>query len=578
MSAQSREPDLVNMSDIARRAGVSRQAVKQWFDADGTFPAPVTTTKRQTMFDREAVDAWLRDVKGRAPIDTNHDQSGLEDIEARLWAMADKLRGHMDAAEYKHVVLGLIFLKYVSDAFEERRAQLLANKPRFAEDRTFYEAENVFYVPEGARWSELQATAKQPGLGKRIDEAMIAIERENETLRGVLPKDYARPSLDASRLGGVVDLISGIGLGSQADRSRDVLGRVYEYFLSRFARAEGKLGGEFYTPRPVVRLLVEMLEPYKGRVYDPCCGVGGMFVQSEEFVQAHQGRISDLSIFGQESNHTTWKLARMNLAIRGFDGNLGPHSADTFRSDLHQQLKAEYIIANPPFNISDWGGDQLAEDVRWKYGVPRAANANYAWIQHFIHHLHPTRGTAGFVLANGAMSSTTGTDGEIRRRIVEADLVDCMIALPGQLFYTTQIPVSLWFLTTSKKQRQHRDRRGETLFIDARAMGEMKTRVLRELTDDDIARIAGTYHAWRTGNGEYTDEPGFCRSVAIEEIASHDFVLTPGRYVGSEAVEQDDEPIDQKLERLERELVEHFDRSHELEQKIRANFRRLERA
>jgi type I restriction enzyme M protein len=370
-------------------------------------------------------------------------------------------------------------------------------------------------------------------------------------------------------------LISGIGLGSQADRSRDVLGRVYEYFLGRFAAAEGRNAGEFYTPRSVVRVLVEMLEPYKGRIYDPCCGVGGMFVQSEEFVRAHAGRINDLSIIGQESNHTTWKLAKMNLAIRGFDGDLGPHNDDTFRNDLHKQLKAEYIIANPPFNISDWGGEQLQEDVRWKFGAPRPNNANYAWIQHFIHHLHPSRGTAGFVLANGAMSSSTGTDGAIRQAIVDKDYVDCMVALPPQLFYTTQIPVCLWFLTTSKRQKGHRARRGETLFIDARGMGEMKTRVLRELTEEEIARIAGTYHAWRNADGDYEDLAGFCRSVTTEEIGTHDYVLTPGRYVGSEAAEVDDEPFADKLERLQAQLFEQFDRSRELEQQIRDNFTRL---
>lgn len=571
--------DLINMSQIAKRAGVSRQAVKQWFDAGGSFPAPVRTDKRQTLFDRDAVDAWLREVKEIDPVEPAADASGIDDIESKLWAMADKLRGHMDAAEYKHVVLGLIFLKYISDRFEERHAYLAEHKPKFVDDRSFYDAEHVFYVPDGARWEQLQASAKQPGIGKRIDDAMIAIERENESLRGVLPKEYARPALDASRLGGVIDLISSIGLGSEADRSKDVLGRVYEYFLSRFASAEGKLGGEFYTPQPVVRLLVEMLEPYKGRVYDPCCGAGGMFVQSEKFALAHQGRINDLSIFGQESNHTTWKLAKMNLAIRGFDGDLGPHNDDTFRNDLHKQLKAEYIIANPPFNISDWGGDLVQDDVRWKFGAPRANNANYAWIQHFIHHLHPSRGTAGFVLANGAMSSTTGSDGDIRRKIVEADLVDCMIALPGQLFYTTQIPVCLWFLTTSKRQKQHRDRRAETLFIDARGMGEMQTRTLRVLTDEEITRIAGTYHAWRGSSDDaYEDVPGFCRSADIDEIAKHDFVLTPGRYVGSEAVKEDSEPFEEKLARLEAELVEQFDRSRALEDQIRANFRRIERA
>ena len=414
-------------------------------------------------------------------------------FEATLWQAADKLRNNLDAAEYKHVVLGLIFLKYVSDAFEERRAQLLteAEQGADAEDPDEYRAENIFWVPKEARWSQLQAQAKQPIIGKLVDDAMVAIERDNPSLKGVLPKEYARPGLDKQRLGELIDLVGSIGLGDRENRSKDILGRVYEYFLSEFASAEGKKGGQFYTPRSVVKLLVEMLAPYRGRVFDPCCGSGGMFIQSEKFVEAHGGKLGDISIFGQESNPTTWRLAKMNLAIRGIDANLGAENADSFHRDQHKDLKADYVLANPPFNDSDWGGDRLREDVRWKFGVPPAGNANFAWVQHFIHHLSPT-GTAGFVLANGSMSSNQSGEGEIRRAIIEADLVDCMVALPGQLFYSTQIPACLWFLAKdksglspspagggSRRARSPRDRRGEVLFIDARKLGRMNTRVTR---------------------------------------------------------------------------------------------------
>jgi len=393
-------------------------------------------------------------------------------FEATLWAAADKLRNNMDAAEYKHVVLGLIFLKYISDAFEERHSKLTkeVNQGADPEDPDEYRAENIFWVPREARWSFLQANAKQSTIGKLVDDAMVAIERDNRSLKGVLPKDYARPALDKQRLGELIDLISSIGLGDAENRSKDILGRVYEYFLGQFASAEGKKGGQFYTPRCVVQVLVEMLAPYKGRIFDPCCGSGGMFVQSEKFVQAHGGHIGDISIYGQESNPTTWKLAKMNLAIRGIDNNLGPHHADSFHRDLHKDLRADYILANPPFNSSDWGGERLREDVRWKFGVPPVGNANFAWVQHFIHHLAPS-GIAGFVLANGSMSSNQSGEGEIRRAIIEADLVDCMVALPGQLFYSTQIPACLWFLARDRRNGRFRDRRGETLFIDARKMG-----------------------------------------------------------------------------------------------------------
>jgi len=420
------------------------------------------------------------------------------DFKTTLWAAADKLRNNMDAAEYKNVVLGLIFLKYISDAFEDKRADLLAQVSDGAdpEDPDEYRADNVFWVPQEARWSHLRDNAKQPSIGKLIDDAMVAIERDNPKLKGVLPKDFARPALDKQRLGELIDLIGTIGLGDKENRSKDILGRVYEYFLSQFASAEGKKGGQFYTPQCVVKLLVEMLAPYKGRVYDPACGSGGMFVQSEKFITAHGGKIGDISVYGQESNPTTWRLAKMNLAIRGIDGNLGNENADSFHRDLHKDLKADYVLANPPFNDSDWRGDQLREDVRWKYGIPPTGNANYAWVQHFVHHLAPN-GMAGFVLANGSMSSNQSGEGEIRKAMVEADLVDCMVALPGQLFFSTQIPVCLWFLARNKRDPRFRSRSGETLFIDARKMGTLIDRVHRELSDDDIAKIATTYHAWR---------------------------------------------------------------------------------
>ncbi len=502
-------------------------------------------------------------------------------FEAKLWQAADKLRNNMDAAEYKHVVLGLIFLKYISDAFEEKHAELEADKKSGAdpEDPDEYRAENIFWVPKAARWSFLQGKATQPTIGKLLDDAMVAIERDNPTLKGVLPKDYGRPALDKTRLGELINLIGTIGLGDKNNRSRDILGRVYEYFLTKFASAEGKNGGQFYTPRGVVRLLVEMLAPYRGRVFDPCCGSGGMFVQSEKFVEAHGGRIGDVSIYGQESNHTTWRLAKLNLAIRGIDANIA--HGDTFHADAHKDLKADYVLANPPFNDSDWGQPRLKEDVRWKYGVPPAGNANFAWVQHFLHHLAPT-GIAGFVLANGSMSSQQSGEGEIRKAIVEADLVDCMVALPGQLFYSTQIPVCLWFLARDKKNglggrgKKMRNRRKETLFIDARKLGTLVDRVHRELSDDDIARIANTYHNWRgDGAGNYEDVPGFCKSATTEEIASHQFVLTPGRYVGAEGVADDGEPFDEKMKRLVATLEEQFAEGARLEKEIRKNLRGL---
>jgi type I restriction enzyme M protein len=502
-------------------------------------------------------------------------------FESELWRAADALRSNMDAAEYKHVVLGLIFLKYISDAFEEQHAKLEAERAQGAdpEDPDEYRAVNIFWVPKEARWSRLKAEAKQPTIGKVIDDAMLAIERDNPSLKGVLPKDYAHPRLDKQRLGQLIDLISNIGLGDKENRSKDILGRVYEYFLSQFASAEGKKGGQFYTPRCVVRVLVEMLAPYKGRVYDPCCGSGGMFVQSEKFVEAHGGKIGDISIYGQESNHTTWRLAKMNLAIRGIEGNLGKEHADTFHRDLHPDLKADFILANPPFNMSDWGGEQLKDDKRWKYGVPPASNANFAWVQHIIHHLAPT-GLAGFVLANGSMSSNQSGEGEIRKNIIEADLVDCMVALPGQLFYSTQIPACLWFIARDKRNGRFRDRRGQTLFIDARKMGTMIDRVHRELTDEDIKKIADTYHGWRGDVGAnhdspYEDIPGFCKSATIEEIRKQGYVLTPGRYVGSAPQEEDDEPFEEKMQRLVAQLREQQAEAQRLDEAIWKNLKEL---
>ncbi len=474
-------------------------------------------------------------------------------LEATLWAAADKLRGNLDAAEYKHVVLGLIFLKYISDAFAEKHAALVADAANGAdpEDRDEYAADNVFWVPAEARWPALQAKAKASEIGTLLDDAMHAVERDNPRLKGVLPKEYARPSLDKRRLGELVDLISGVGVGDAESRAKDLLGRVYEYFLGQFASAEGRNGGEFYTPRSVVQLLVEMLAPYEGRIYDPCCGSGGMFVQSEKFVQAHGGRVGAISVYGQELNATTWRLAQMNLAIRGIDANLGAKPADTFHEDQHKDLKADYIIANPPFNISDWGQPLLKDDVRWKYGTPPAGNANFAWVQHFVHHLAP-RGIAGFVLANGSMSTQQSGEGEIRKALVEADLVDCIVALPGQLFYSTGIPVCLWFLARDKRDPRFRDRRGETLFIDARRLGTMVSRVHRDLAAEDVARVAGVYHAWRgdAGASTYTDEPGFCRAATLGDVRGHGHVLTPGRYVGAEEGSLEAADADVVLRRL----------------------------
>jgi len=496
------------------------------------------------------------------------------ELEKTLWAAADKMRSNMDAAEYKHVVLGLIFLKYISDAFNDLYQKLSDNTGEYEgadpEDPDEYLANNVFFVPEKARWQYLQDRAKQPGIGKFLDDAMDASERINPPLKGVLPKIYADPELNKPRLGELIDLIGTIGFRQDAHQSQDLLGRVYEYFLGQFADAEGKKGGQFYTPVSIVKLLVEMIEPFNGRVYDGCCGSGGMFVQSEKFVRNHQGNIKDLSIFGQESNPTTLRLARMNLAIRGIDARL--ELGDTFLNDRHPDLKADFILANPPFNISDWSGEHLREDIRWKYGLPPVGNANYAWLQHFAHKLSPA-GIAGIVLANGSMNSNTSGEGEIRKNMIEADLVDCMVALPAQLFYNTMIPACLWFLARNKTNHKFRDRSNEILLIDARKLGTMINRRNKELTDEDIARIAGTYHAWRGEGGSYQDQPGFCKAATLDEARANNYVLMPGRYVGAEEAEDDGVPFEEKMNALTAQLAEQFARGNELQQRIRENLK-----
>lgn len=502
-------------------------------------------------------------------------RSMMAEYEVKLWEMADALRGTMDASEFKHVVLGLLFLKYISDAFEERRQTLEGERSDGAdpEDPDEYRAKSIFWVPQEARWEHLMKKAPQSSIGKEVDNAMRAIERENDSLKGILPKDYTRPAINTERLGKLINLISNIQVGGAEARSKDVLGRVYEYFLSRFASAEGKRGGEFYTPRCIVQLLVEMIEPYRGRVYDPCCGSSGMFVQSVEFISSHannngdQSR-GDISIYGQESNYTTWRLAKMNLAIRGIDGQIA--QGDSFHEDKHPDLKADYILANPPFNVSDWGGERLKEDGRWKYGVPPKGNANFAWVQHILHHLS-SNGIAAFVLANGSMSSGQKAEAEIRKNLIENGLVDCMVALPGQLFYSTQIPACLWFLARKSKRKE------KILFIDARKMGRMLSRTLRELIAEEISRIANTYHSWQKGadgNG-YEDVPGYCKSASIEEVQKNEHVLTPGRYVGVESQEEDSEPFSDKMKRLVVQLGQQQSESAKLDQAIKANLEML---
>ncbi len=519
------------------------------------------------------------------PAKDKTDNGAILGFEAKLFAAADKMRSGVSPSEYKHIALGLIFLKYISDAFEAKHAELKAEGAD-TEDKDEYLAENVFWVPKEARWSYLQASAKQPTIGKLIDNAMLILEKDNPSLKGVLPKEYAHPALSKTMLGELIDLFGTIEVGGEKAKAQDRFGRVYEYFLSEFAGAEGKRGGEFYTPRSVVNLLVNMLEPYKGRIYDPCCGSGGMFVQSERFVEQHGGRIGDIAIYGQEINHVTWRLAKMNLAVRGIDADIRWNSEGTFHKDEHQDLKADYILANPPFNVSDWGGERLREDKRWDYGIPPAGNANFAWVQHIIHHLAPG-GYAGVVLANGSMSSNSSGEGEIRKALLEADLVDCMVALPGQLFYSTQIPVCLWFLARNKCKNGFRSRKGEVLFIDARKMGHMVDRTLRDFSftpDDpetDIVKIADTYHAWRgekeaiKRRGKYEDVPGFCKSATLDEIKEHGYILTPGRYVGAVDEEDDGEAFNDKMQRLTAQLAEQFAQSSELEQKIRENLKKV---
>lgn len=489
----------------------------------------------------------------------------IQEIQSKLWAAADKLRGNISSSDYKYVVLGLIFLKYISDAFENQYQKALVENFD-PEDRDFYLADNVFWVPKEARWEYLVANAKQPTIGMLVDDAMDAVENDNPSLKGVLPKNYAREALDKRRLGELIDLFTNTSF--KADNAKDLLGQVYEYFMGMFADSEGKHGGEFYTPRSIVKLLVEMLEPYNGRVYDPACGSGGMFVQSEKFVNEHAGRIGDIAIYGQELNETTWRLAKMNMAIRGIDADI--RRGDTFHDDKFPDLKADYIIANPPFNISDWGIEHLQDDIRWQYGTPPKGNANYAWIQHFIHHLSP-QGTAGFVLANGSMSSQSSGEGEIRKNLLEADLVDAIVTLPSQLFFNTGIPACLWFVSRNRANRS-----GKVLFVDGRNLGKMITRRNRELTVEDIEKVTTAYRQFKTQDTTYEDVPGFVKAATLGEIKEHDYVLTPGRYVGSEEVEEDDEVFAEKMERLTAELNEQFTKSHELEVKIKTNLEKID--
>ena len=520
--------------------------------------ARIILLKIYTVFAERAQNSTeeISNLEEPAMAETNTSNIGFE---KQIWDAACVLRGNMDASEYKSVVLGLIFLKYISDRFEAKHQELVEEGDGFEEDKDEYLAENIFFVPENARWSVIAAAAHTPEIGTVIDEAMRSIEAENKRLKDILPKNFARPELDKRRLGEVVDLFTNIQMVEQGN-SKDILGRTYEYCLSRFAEQEGKLAGEFYTPACVVRTLVEILQPFDGRVYDPCCGSGGMFVQSAKFIENHGGNINRISVFGQDSNPTTWKMAQMNLAIRGIEADLGKFSADTFFHDCHPQLKADFILANPPFNLSGWGQDKLLDDVRWQYGTPPAGNANFAWLQHMIWHLSPN-GRIGMVLANGSLSSQSGGEGEIRKNIINADLVDCIVAMPPQLFYTTQIPVSLWFLAKNKKQK------GKTLFIDARKMGTMVSRKLRQLTDEDIQKLADTYNAYVAGTLE--EVKGFCAVATTEEIAKQDYILTPGRYVGIEEQQDDGEPFEEKMSWLTKELSELFQKSHELEAQIK---------
>ena len=492
------------------------------------------------------------------------ESSTMLGYEDKLWLAADKLRGSMDSSEYKHVALGLIFLKYVSDAFEVRQQQIAQDEYADPEDKDEYLSENVFWIPKEARWEEIVKYTNSPEIGQVIDKAMDLIEKENPRLKNVLNKNYSRPEIDKTRLGELVTLFTNLEIGTDRAKEVDMLGRVYEYFLSKFASAEGKNGGEFYTPSCIVRTLVSMIEPYKGIVYDPCCGSGGMFVQSYKFVKEHQGNSREVSVYGQELNPTTWKLAKMNLAIRQIEGNLGDRNADTFHNDLHKSLKANFILANPPFNISDWGGDKLRDDVRWKYGIPPVGNANYAWLQHMIHHLNPENGVAGTVLANGALASDSSGEGEIRKNMIEGRVVECIVAMPSQLFYTTGIPCSLWIMRRNRDEKT----RNKILFIDARNLGSMIDRKVRELTEDDILKIATTYHNWRNDTN-YEDELGFCKSATIEEIKDNDYALTPGRYVGTPEDEGDGIPFEEKMKKLTVELSEQLKEEEALNKELK---------
>jgi type I restriction enzyme M protein len=510
-------------------------------------------------------------AKGKSA-ENNGATNGLEQT---LWLAADKLRKNIDAAEYKHIALGLVFLKYISDSFESLHNKLIEGKGDYKgadpEDVDEYRAENVFFVPQTARWSYLHSRSKLPSIGKDVDNAMEAIEKENPTLKGILPKVFARPNLDKAALGGLIDLIGNIALGDEAAKSKDILGRVYEYFLGEFANAEGKKGGQFYTPKSIVRLMVEMIEPYKGRVFDPCCGSGGMFIMSEKFVESHQGKIDDISIYGQESNQTTYRLCRMNLAIRQIDGSqVKWNNEGSFLNDAHKDLKADFILANPPFNDSDWSGELLQKDARWKYGTPPASNANYAWLQHMIYHLSP-KGIMACVLANGSLSSQTNSEGDIRKQLIENDLVDCIVGLPKQLFYNTGIPACLWFISRKKTGNGDRKRSGEILFIDAGEIGFMRDRTHREFSDEDIKHIAGTYHNWRGKGKKYEDIKGFCKSTTLAEIQKHNFVLTPGRYVGIMDEVDDGIPFEQKMKKLTADLAGQIEEESKLNKAIKKN-------
>lgn len=506
------------------------------------------------------------------PSNSTKKNESSSNFERQLFKTADKLRKNMDAAEYKHIVLGLIFLKYISDSFEELHEKLKEGKGDYKgadpEDPDEYRAENVFFVPAISRWSFLHSRGKQPSIGKDVDDAMEVIERENPTLKGILPKVYARPNLDKAALGGLIDLIGNISIGTEAAKSKDILGRVYEYFLGEFANAEGKKGGQFYTPKSIVRLMVEMIEPYKGRVFDPACGSGGMFIMSEKFVEDHRGKLDDISIYGQESNQTTYRLCRMNLALHGIDGSqVKWNNEGSFLNDAHKDLKADFILANPPFNDSDWSGDLLKSDGRWKYGIPPAGNANFAWLQHMIYHLSP-KGIMACVLANGSLSSQSSNEGEIRKQLIENDLVDCIVGLPKQLFYNTGIPACIWFISRKRLGNGDRKRTGEILFIDANETGYMADRTHRAFTEEDIAKLAGTYHEWRAKKGKYEDIKGFCKSANMDEIKKHNYVLTPGRYVGIKDEEDDGIPFEEKMAGFLGELKEQMAEEKRLNKEI----------